>query len=937
MGENKTAKALGWKLLERFGVQGIQFVLQLVLARLLSPEHYGTLSLMIIFVNLANVFVQSGFNTALIRKKDIDERDYSSVFWVSLVISALLYMGVYFSAPLIAEFYEMPDIVMPFRALGLMLFPGAFNSIQLAKVRRELNFKKVFFSNIGGMLAAGIVSIVIALNGGGLWALVAQSILNITVTCIVMMFTVRWRPKLVCDFRRVGVLISFGWKLLVSNLIDVLYQDIRSIVIGKKYDSGTLGYYNRGKHFPQFIITAINGAVQTVMLPVMAKKQDNKDSVKLITRTSIMVSAYTLFPMMAGLAAVATPIISLLLTDKWLPAVPYMMIYCFSLAFTPVHSCNLQAINAMGRSDIFLKLEIIKKTVGIGSLVIAVFCFDSPIAIAMTGIFTTVISCFVNAYPNKKLINYSYFEQMRDILPSFALAMVMFGAVYAMSYISLHYVVVLVLQIFAGATIYLIGSFAFKLKGFVFLKEYAFDILKKKRGKGQKIVQCDESEKKIENFLQSIDSDFPVPLSQKQDFLGNDDFYNTNVRFAKRKEKEMKKLLLLGGSRYIIPVIEAAHKLGCYVITCDYLPNNIAHQYSDEYHNVSIVDKDAVLELAKKLQIDGIMSFACDPGVVTAAYVAEKMGLPHSGSYESVSILQNKGRFRKFLAENGFNVPVAKGYKNIEDALKDVDIFNWPVIVKPTDSAGSKGVTRVEEPSKLKESIEYAISFSLGKEFIIEDFIEKKGYSSDTDSFSVDGELKFVSFSSQRFDENASNPYTPAAYSWPSSISEDNQKILTAEIQRLLKLLNMKTSIYNIETREATNGKPYIMELSPRGGGNRLAECVRYATGVDLITNAVRAAIGEKIVDVEQKPYNGYYGEVILHSDKAGIFDRLWISDEIEENIVETDLWISSGDTVGDFSAANEAIGTLVLRFELEEDLEKIMNDISKFVRIILK
>ena len=399
----------------------------------------------------------------------------------------------------------------------------------------------------------------------------------------------------------------------------------------------------------------------------------------------------------------------------------------------------------------------------------------------------------------------------------------------------------------------------------------------------------------------------------------------------------MKKLLLLGGSRYILPVIEAAHNLGCHVITCDYLPNNIAHKYSDEYHNVSIVDKDAVLELAKKLEIDGIMSFACDPGVVTAAYVAEKMGLPHSGSYESVSILQNKGKFRKFLTDNGFNVPVAKGYKNIDDALNDIDVFNWPVIVKPTDSAGSKGVTRVDDPSKLRESIEYAISFSLGKEFIIEDFIEKKGFSSDTDSFSVNGELKFVSFSSQRFDENASNPYTPAAYSWPSSISKENQEILKSEIQRLLKLLNMKTSIYNIETREATNGKPYIMEVSPRGGGNRLAECLRYATGVDLITNAVRAAIGEEIVDVEQKPYDGYYAEVILHSDKVGIFDSLWISDEIKGNIVETDLWVNSGDAVGDFSAANEAIGTLVLRFETKEGMEKVMSSTSKYVGVILK
>lgn len=399
----------------------------------------------------------------------------------------------------------------------------------------------------------------------------------------------------------------------------------------------------------------------------------------------------------------------------------------------------------------------------------------------------------------------------------------------------------------------------------------------------------------------------------------------------------MKKILLLGGTRYALPVIEAAHELGCYVITCDYLPDNIAHKYSDEYCNVSIIEKDAVLDAAKRLKVDGIMSFACDPGVVTAAYVAEKLGLPSCGSYESVCILQNKGKFRKFLTDHGFNVPVAKGYTSIDVALADKNIFNWPVIVKPTDSAGSKGVTRVDEPEKLKESIEYALSFSRGKEFIIEDFIVQKGFSSDTDSFSVDGELKFVSFNCQMFDKKADNPYTPAAYSWPASISEAHQKELTSEIQRLLKLLNMETSIYNIETRESTDGKAYIMECSPRGGGNRLAEVLRYATGVDLIKNAVRAAIGEPVEDVEQKPYDGFWAEVILHSDKAGVFGNLEISDEIKHNIVETDLWIEKGTNVGGFSAANEAIGTLVLRFETEEEMSEMMNKISDFVRVVVR
>ena len=289
------------------------------------------------------------------------------------------------------------------------------------------------------------------------------------------------------------------------------------------------------------------------------------------------------------------------------------------------------------------------------------------------------------------------------------------------------------------------------------------------------------------------------------------------------------------------------------------------------------------------------------------------------------------------MSDNGFNVPVAKGYSNIDDAIKDAGIFNWPVIVKPTDSAGSKGVTRVDDIKDLKKSIEYALSFSHCDKFIVEDFIEKKGHSSDTDSFSVDGELKFVSFSSQRFDESANNPYTPAAYSWPSTISKENEEILKNEIQRLLKLLNMRTSIYNIETRESTDGKPYIMEVSPRGGGNRLAEMLKYATGVDLIKSSVRAALGEPVVDVEQKPYDGHWAEVILHSDKVGTFKGLWISDKIRSNVIEEDLWVEEGDTVRDFSAANEAIGTLVLKFGSKEELERVMNNVSEYISVVLK
>lgn len=479
--EKKTVfSALMWKFLERFGVLGSQFVLQVILARLLDPEHYGVLSMMVIFTTLANVFIQRGFNTALIQNKDVTEEDYSSVFWVTMGIAAIIYGVLFFSAPWIAAFYEMPDLVAPFRVLCLVLFPGAFNSIQLAKVSREMDFKMVFRSNVTAILVAGVVGITLAFFGAGLWALVAQNLINILVACIVMCFTVKWRPRLVCRLARIKVLFSYGWKLLVSGLMDTLYQDLRSLVIGKKYDSGTLGYYNRGKQFPQFIINAVNATVQSVMLPAMSAKQEEKNQLKTMMRRSIVLSSYITFPIMAGLAGVAEPLVRLLLTDKWLPCVPYMQIYCFSLALYPVNSCNLQAINAVGRSDIFLKLEIIKKLYGVSLLVGALVFFDSPIAIAFTGVLTAFIGWFVNAFPNKKLISYAYWEQIQDVVPSLVLSLLMFAVVWLVTLLNVAPFVQILIQVAVGVVFYVGASVALKLKAYLFLVDILKALLNKK-------------------------------------------------------------------------------------------------------------------------------------------------------------------------------------------------------------------------------------------------------------------------------------------------------------------------------------------------------------------------------------------------------------------------------------------------------------------------
>ena len=477
-------KALIWKLLERFGVQGIQFVLQIILARLLSPEHYGVLSMMIVFTTLANVFIQNGFNTSLIQNKDVTEDDYSSVFWVSLGIAVVLYGLIFVMAPAIAVFYHMPDIVFPLRVLSLSLFPGALNSIQLAKVSREMDFKKVFFSGVAGILVAGAAGVAVALLGGGLWALVVQNLLNITTASMVMLLTVKWRPRLCCDLTRVAVLFRYGWKLLVASLLDALEQNLHSLVIGKKYDSDTLGYYNRGAQFPQFLLNAVNGAMASVLLPAMSASQDEKAEVKAMAKNAMVISSYIVFPMMAGLAGVATPLICLLLTEKWLPAVPYLQVNCFCYAFYTVYVCNLQAINAMGRSDWFLKLEIIKKIYGFGLLAVAVIFFDSPMAIAMTGVVSTGISWYVNAYPNKKLVGYSFWEQVEDLMPTLLISMVMCGCVlltgYGCGLMYLPDIMTLLIQVLVGVVIYLMLSVVFKPYPYRMLMNTVNNFLKKR-------------------------------------------------------------------------------------------------------------------------------------------------------------------------------------------------------------------------------------------------------------------------------------------------------------------------------------------------------------------------------------------------------------------------------------------------------------------------
>lgn len=396
--------------------------------------------------------------------------------------------------------------------------------------------------------------------------------------------------------------------------------------------------------------------------------------------------------------------------------------------------------------------------------------------------------------------------------------------------------------------------------------------------------------------------------------------------------------MLLGGLRYLIPVIEEAHKLGVYVITADYLPNNIAHKYSDEYCNVSIVDKEAVFAKACELKIDGILSHAVDPGVTTAAYVAEKMGLPFQCSYEAACILQDKSRFRKFLADNDFNCPKARGYSDAESALKEGNYFNWPVIVKPVDSAGSKGVTKVTDPADLPKAIETALAASISKNFIIEDFLDIAGFQSSADVFTIDGKLVYPAYSDQLFDKNAANPYTPAIEIWPASMEQKFQDDLTQQLQRLFTLLKVKSGIYNVESRVCSNGKAYIMEVSPRGGGNRIAELQDMATGQSLIKNEIMKALGMPLDNINPPVYDGVWCNYILHSSREGTLVSIDIDEKFQkEHVRDIGFIVKPGDKVVPFAGANNSLGTLFLQFDSREELNSCLADILKYVHINIK
>ncbi len=475
--KNKALSGFLWRFFERCGAQGVTLVVSIILARLLEPEVYGTIALITVFTIILDVFVNSGFGNALIQKKDADDLDFSSVFYFNISMCIVLYALLYFTAPLIAGFYELPELTSLMRVLGLTLILSGIGNIQEAYVSKHLLFKKFFFSTLGGTIGAAVVGIWMAYRGYGVWALVVQRLFNNTVDTIILWLTVKWRPKKVFSLERLKGLFSYGWKLLVSSLLDTGYNQLRQLIIGKMYTKADLAFYNKGTEYTHPIITNINSSIDSVLFPVMSDVQDNRDTVRGMTRRAITTSSYIIWPMMLGIAACAEPLVRILLTDKWLPCVPYMRIFCIVYAFWPIHNANLNAIKALGRSDLFLKLEIIKTAVGLA--VLAVTMWFSPLVMAYSMLFTSVVSQIVNAWPNRKLLGYAYGQQIKDILPSMLLSAVMFGAVYCVGFLGLNDWLTLLLQIPAGVIIYIAGSKLFKLESFDYLLITAKGFLKR--------------------------------------------------------------------------------------------------------------------------------------------------------------------------------------------------------------------------------------------------------------------------------------------------------------------------------------------------------------------------------------------------------------------------------------------------------------------------
>ena len=468
-----------WKFAERVGAQLVTLIVSIVLARMLTPEHYGTISIILIFINIANVFVANGFTASLIQKKDSDDLDFSTIFYFNLFFSLILYSVIFVSASFIESYFDMPNVGLALRILGLKIPITAFNSIQQAYVAKNMMFRKLFWATLGGTVASAFVGIWMAYNGYGVFALVGQYLTNGFIDTLVLWFVIKWRPKLMFSIARFKSLYSYGWKNLLSYLVRTIYDDIYSLVIGKKYSNADLAYYTKGKQYPNLIVGNLNTSISSVLFPAFVKYQGDLPRLKNSLRRSIKLSSYVLSPFLIGLAACANPLIELLLTAKWLNCVPYLQIVCLYQLLIPISSANLQVVKSLGYGNILLKLEIIKRITGIAILIVSMQF--GVLAIAIGAAVATVFNSCLDVAATKKLLNYSYFEQLKDIFVSISISLIMGIVVYIFNFFIINTVILLLVQVFVGAFIFIGLSYVTKNESFMYILNMLKGKLKNKK------------------------------------------------------------------------------------------------------------------------------------------------------------------------------------------------------------------------------------------------------------------------------------------------------------------------------------------------------------------------------------------------------------------------------------------------------------------------
>lgn len=478
MNKNDFFAGFIWKFSEQVMSQVVLFVISIILARLLTPHDYGEVALVNVFVIILSVFVTSGFNTSLIQKKDADKLDFSTIFYCSLIFSFFIYFLLFMCSPYIASFYRNKDLIPIVRILGLVLPILSINSIQQAYVARQLAFKKIFFSTTLATISSGIIGIFLAMLGFGVWSLVLQYIINNLLSMIVLFVQIPWRPKLLFSIKRAKSLMNYGWKVMAAEFLGNLFGQLRSLVIGRFYTPSALAFYNRGQQFPNLLSSNIDTTISSVLFPYMSKAADNPLKLKEIVRRSLRVSSFLIMPLMFGLMVTARPIILLLLTDKWIKAVPFMQWLCVANAFSTITNTNLQVMKASGKSNVLLKIELIKKPVYLILLFISVK--KGILAVAITMTIYSIYAAIVNIGPNRRIISYSYMEQFKDVAPSLSLSLFMALVIWPIEKLPMPIYLVLIIQVFAGVFVYIACSYLFRLEPFRYLVSFLISKIKEK-------------------------------------------------------------------------------------------------------------------------------------------------------------------------------------------------------------------------------------------------------------------------------------------------------------------------------------------------------------------------------------------------------------------------------------------------------------------------